>query len=47
MWSPLLDWMKNDVLPRGLFDRHDLHNIFHINEPDRVVQFIRTASANI
>ena len=42
MWPPLINWMKTEVESRGLFDRKDMHNLFHINTADSVVQFIRT-----
>ncbi len=41
MWGPLLEWLERDVQARGLFDPKDMHNIFHINSADKVVEFIR------
>jgi len=42
MWGPLLAWLKNDVQSRGLFGSRDMHQVFHIDSTDKVVQFIRT-----
>jgi hypothetical protein len=33
--------IKSEVIPRGLFDIHDMDNIFHITSPDKVVRLIR------
>jgi len=41
MWGPLLEWLKNDVQTRGLFDSKDMHNVFHIKTTEKVVEFIR------
>lgn len=41
MWGPLLEWLKNDVQQRGLFDPEDMHNLFHIKTAEKVIQFIR------
>jgi uncharacterized protein (TIGR00730 family) len=41
MWGPLLQWLQNDVQARGLYDPKDMHNLFHINTADKVVEFIR------
>ena len=40
MWGPLLEWMENDVQKRGLFDPKDMHNLFHINTAEKVIEFI-------
>jgi len=41
MWEPLLDWLRTEVQSRGLFDKGDMHQIFHFKTPDQVVRFIR------
>lgn len=41
LWSNLLLWLETEVLPRGLFQRHDMHMIFHVMEPDQVVDLIK------
>ena len=41
MWATLLNWLKTEVQSKGLFDEKDMHNIFHINSPEKVVDFIK------
>jgi len=41
MWGTLIKWLQDEVMEKGLFDVHDMDNIFHITSPDRVVNFIR------
>ena len=40
MWGTLLEWLKTEVQKKGLFDGKDMHTIFHITSPDKVVRFI-------
>ncbi|HWR00671.1 MAG TPA: LOG family protein [Chlorobaculum sp.] len=40
IWTNLLDWLVNEVMPAKLFDRKDMHNIFHVMEPAHVVELI-------
>ncbi|MBM3163337.1 MAG: LOG family protein [Chlorobi bacterium] len=41
IWTNLLLWLETEVLPRGLFGSKDMHMIFHVMEPEQVVQLIR------
>ncbi len=41
MWTGLLQWLNDDVLSRGLFDKKDIHNLFQINDCDKVVEFVK------
>lgn len=41
IWTNLLLWLETEVLPRGLFQKHDMHMIFHVIEPDQVVDLVR------
>ncbi len=40
IWTNLLDWLVSEVMPAKLFDRKDMHNIFHVVEPAHVVDLI-------
>ncbi|MBN1279410.1 MAG: LOG family protein [Chlorobium sp.] len=41
IWSNLLLWLETEVLPRGLFQRSDMHMIFHVMEPDQAVDLVK------
>lgn len=41
MWTGLLKWMEEEVLARGLFDRKEIHNVFHLTSAEQVVNFIK------
>jgi uncharacterized protein (TIGR00730 family) len=40
IWTSLLLWLETEVLPRHLFERKDMHAIFHVMEPSEVVDLI-------
>jgi uncharacterized protein (TIGR00730 family) len=40
IWTGLLKWLETEVMDRNLFDRHDMHMIFHVLEPAHVVDLI-------
>jgi hypothetical protein len=40
MWTGLLRWLETEVMPRKLFDRQDMHMLFHVIEPAQVVDLI-------
>jgi len=40
IWTSLLLWLETEVLPRHLFERKDMHSIFHVMEPSEVVDLI-------
>ena len=40
IWTSLLLWLETEVLPRNLFERKDMHAIFHVMEPSEVVDLI-------
>ena len=41
LWRPLLRWMNEEVLARGLVDASDLAGVFHVGDtPQRVVDLI-------
>ncbi len=41
IWTNLLLWLETEVLPRGLFNRHDMHMIFHVTDPGQVVDLVK------
>ncbi|EAT59075.1 conserved hypothetical protein [Chlorobium ferrooxidans DSM 13031] len=41
IWSDLLSWLKREVMERGLFSKGDMHMIFHVMEPEQVVELIK------
>lgn len=41
LWSSLLLWLETEVMPRQLFNKSDMHMIFHVMEPDQVVALIK------
>ena len=41
MWGGLLDWLEKEVLSRMLFDRKDMHMIFHVLDPSHAVALVR------
>ncbi len=40
MWTGLFKWLRTEVLPRKLFRQEDMHNLFHMNDCDKVIEFI-------
>jgi hypothetical protein len=40
IWTSLLSWLETEVMPKKLFDKADMHNIFHVIEPAQVVDLI-------
>jgi uncharacterized protein (TIGR00730 family) len=40
IWTSLLLWLETEVLPRHLFERKEMHAIFHVMEPTEVVDLI-------
>ncbi len=40
IWTGLLQWLETEVMGRNLFDRSDMHMIFHVLEPSQVVDLI-------
>jgi len=41
MWEGLLRWLNEEVLPRKLFNKEDMRNIFHMNDCEKVVEFVK------
>jgi uncharacterized protein (TIGR00730 family) len=41
IWRNLLFWLENEVLARNLFEKKDMHMIFHVTEPPHVVELIK------
>lgn len=41
LWTPLVEWLRTEVLKRGLFDIQDMHHIFHLTSVDKVLQLIK------
>jgi hypothetical protein len=46
IWTNLLLWLENEVMERKLFNKSDMHMIFHVTEPLQVVQLIRQIHAD-
>ena len=40
IWSGLLQWLEAEVMRRKLFDRQDMHMIFHVLEPSQAVDLV-------
>jgi hypothetical protein len=40
IWTGLLQWLETEVMSRKLFDRQDMHMMFHVLEPSQVVDLI-------
>jgi uncharacterized protein (TIGR00730 family) len=40
IWTSLLLWLETEVLPRHLFDRSEMHTMFHVTESVQVVDLI-------
>ena len=41
MWGGLMNWLKAEVITRGLFSIRDMDHVFHITAPEEVVRFIK------
>lgn len=41
MWSGLLGWLEHEVLEGKLFDPQDINHIFHLTNPDEVIQLVK------
>ncbi|TCD48821.1 LOG family protein [Chlorobium sp. N1] len=46
IWKDLLSWLEEEVVRRGLFNREEMHMIFHVQEPEHVVQLVRKIHAD-
>ncbi|NTV02218.1 MAG: LOG family protein [Chlorobiaceae bacterium] len=40
IWTGLLEWLEAEVMRRHLFDRDDMHMLFHVLEPSQVVDLV-------
>jgi hypothetical protein len=40
IWTNLLGWLETEVMPKKLFDKGDMHNIFHVLQPSHVVDLV-------
>ncbi len=43
MWAGLVQWLRDEVLARKLFDSADMNNIFHLTSVEKVLSLIRKA----
>jgi uncharacterized protein (TIGR00730 family) len=43
LWTPLIDWLRTEVMQRGLFDERDMQSIFCLDSVDKVVALISKA----
>ncbi len=41
LWTPLVNWLRTEVLKRGLFDSQDMHHIFHLTSMEKVLRLIK------
>ncbi len=46
IWTNLLLWLENEVMERKLFNKSDMHMIFHVTEPQEVLKLIRQIHAD-
>ncbi len=37
----MVEWLRNEVLKRGLFDSQDMHHIFHLTSVEKVLRLIK------
>ena len=40
MWRPLIEWLRTEVLARGLMDSKDLHHVFHVTSVESLLSLI-------
>ncbi|MCX6179891.1 MAG: LOG family protein [Chlorobiales bacterium] len=41
IWTDLLQWLENEVMERELFSKSDMHMMFHVTDPLKVVELIK------
>ena len=41
IWTDLLSWLKKEVMSRGLFDKKEMHSIFHLTSTTQVIELIK------
>ncbi len=46
IWTNLLVWLENEVMERKLFNKSDMHMIFHVTEPVQAVELIKQIHAD-
>lgn len=46
IWTNLLLWMETEVLERKLFSKEDMRMIFHVIDPEEVVELIKKIHAD-
>ncbi len=46
IWANLLVWLENEVMERKLFNKSDMHMIFHVTEPVQAVELIKQIHAD-
>lgn len=46
IWTTLLLWLENEVMERKLFNKSDMHMIFHVTDPLKVVELIKKIHAD-
>ncbi|MEN8142033.1 MAG: LOG family protein [Thermodesulfobacteriota bacterium] len=46
MWEGLLSWLKEEVMSRGLFDKNEMHSVFHLTSTNQVINLIKQVHAD-
>lgn len=46
MWEGLLSWLKKEVMGRALFDKNEMHSIFHLTTTKQVIDMIKKIHAD-
>ena len=46
MWEGLLSWLKKEVMSRGLFDKSEMHSVFHLTSTNQVIDLIKQVHAD-
>jgi uncharacterized protein (TIGR00730 family) len=46
IWAGLLAWLEEEIMNRGLFDKNEMHSIFHLISTAKVVELIKQIHAD-
>lgn len=46
MWEGLLAWLRKEVMGRALFDKNEMHSIFHLTSTSQVIDMIKKIHAD-
>ena len=46
LWTGLLAWLKEEIMSRGLFNKEEMHSIFHLTSTTQVIDLIKQIQAD-